>query len=75
MTPSDDMPLLEGLHQPTVYDVPNTPDLSTAAQNLTRRLQMTDNAKTLRCVADHPALDPSRSSAILQLAVKCESTD
>lgn len=68
---TDDEPIYEGLGVPTVLDVA-TDDLQTNIQNLTRILSASDNGRSLRCVANHPALLGQITEAVRQLDVKCK---
>ncbi|KAM3955176.1 fasciclin 3 [Aphomia sociella] len=50
----DEVPLVDGLHQPIITD---SNDLQTISQNISRILVADDNGKTLTCRAEHEALD------------------
>lgn len=70
-SPADDEPIYDGLGMPTVVDLVKE-DLQTKIQNVTRTLLPSDNGRTLKCVASHPALLGENSVAARQLDVKCE---
>ncbi|CAH0548623.1 unnamed protein product [Brassicogethes aeneus] len=57
------------LSMPTIIDLAKE-NLHSQVQNLTRRLQASDNGKSLRCVAYHPAYPNGRSETSRQLDVK-----
>lgn len=59
--------LLGNDERPTIYDS-NVNDMSLAIQNASRSLDWTDNGKTLRCVANHIALEtPKMTTMKLQV--------
>ncbi|KAL2711585.1 fasciclin-3-like isoform X5 [Vespula squamosa] len=63
----DDEPL--GIDErPTIYEDSNMNEVSIAVQNASRSLDWTDNSKTLRCIANHIALDKPKESK-MQLQV------
>lgn len=65
----DDEPI--GEDRNNFYDT-NIDDNSLAMQNASRSLDWTDNGKTLRCIANHIALDRPKEST-MQLDVVCKS--
>lgn len=64
---ADDEVLMDGLTQPIITG----DDLLTVTQNLTRRLSISDLGKTLRCVAEHIAMNPKDSTATAQIRIQC----
>lgn len=56
---------------PTIMELAKE-NLQTKVQNMTRVLQASDNGKSLRCVAFHPAYPEGRAETSRQLDVKCK---
>ncbi|XP_025830987.1 fasciclin-3 isoform X2 [Agrilus planipennis] len=65
----DDMPILEDLTIPTITDMAKE-ELYSIEQNLTRTLVPSDNGRSLRCLAEHPAFQGVNNLASRQLNVK-----
>nr|XP_050862049.1 fasciclin-3 isoform X10 [Vespula vulgaris] len=63
----DDEPLGND-ERPIIYEDPSMNEVSMAVQNASRSLDWTDNSKTLRCIANHIALDKPKESK-MQLQV------
>ncbi|XP_043679546.1 fasciclin-3 isoform X3 [Vespula pensylvanica] len=63
----DDEPLGND-ERPIIYEDSNMNEVSIAVQNASRSLDWTDNSKTLRCIANHIALDKPKESK-MQLQV------
>lgn len=49
-------------------------NLHSRIQNLTRSLRASDNGRSLRCVAEHPAYPGGRAETSRQLDIKCKLT-
>jgi hypothetical protein len=62
--------ITDGISLPEIVESPT--NLFTVHQNLTRKLTWKDNAKDLKCVATHVALDGTMLPTIKQIAVRCE---
>ncbi|XP_069684944.1 fasciclin-3 isoform X1 [Periplaneta americana] len=63
-----DEQILDGVQRPEVVESPT--DLFTVHQNLTRKLTWKDNAKQLKCVASHVALDEGSRQTTKQIIVR-----
>lgn len=62
--------ITDGVGRQVIVESPT--DLFTVHQNLTRKLTWKDNAKDLKCVASHIALDGAVRQTIKQINVRCE---
>lgn len=67
----DDVLITENLIMPTIFDVMKD-DLHTIVQNMTRRLQVSDHGRRLKCVAHHPTLNYQNNNIGRQLNVICK---
>uniref|UniRef100_A0A0A9XAQ1 Fasciclin-3 n=2 Tax=Lygus hesperus TaxID=30085 RepID=A0A0A9XAQ1_LYGHE len=61
--------ITEGLQMPVVEEYKTQGGLSSVQQNISRRLQYSDNGKQLKCVGEHPLLAVSGNTTVHQLNV------